>query len=633
MTLRWQLLAIGLVCAFSDPHDAKHAGGVAVDKKEPGQDNFDQYMSSYLPAGDDSYTKSFVGDNASWRNYETSYAGKSADYSAYLSKYGGKQANYGKYVSLYSSMAGSQPTSGKDYKGKGKEQLSAWNKTMTKTYDKYIPGAYESFAKESTEVRGQGGGQQQGGGTGGGSQQGSGSSQGGGSSQGSGGGNHGSGGSSQGSGGGQGQGEGGGQESDKKVGYEAFAGHWVQEYATAEGASNAFDYEGKEFASNGMGMGGSAGYADYMNQYAPGFTTEDGGGMMGSAKQPSEDIAVGADDEDLLRKPTELEEAPHEDASEDQVLEHFQRTAAAVEQVEAEAAKLGAAARDQAYADWAASRHRPAAKVEGEAAETVVPRQILRDAMAGLQGDATKQQNAEKSASSAMDWLLQAETDQVRSQGVAAHKGSIQAARRWSADVEREAAAARASAEALLLLPGLAPPQAAAGAALLRRSEAAWEEAHEAGLRLEQSLDDAASRATQTATKEILIRADERRAAFANAVETAAAKAKAAAAQEAQEAQEETAQSLGAEEGRRSAQGLRGPRSTGHGRDNSAGNAAYLGLQAEQLKAVSGNFLLWLTCVAGVVGTAAGIMSRLGGLAGRTSRSANLHEVALLEVM
>eukprot|EP00913_Durusdinium_trenchii_P001382 g1279.t1 len=67
------------------------------------------------------------------------------------------------------------------------------------------------------------------------------------------------------------EGGGGGNE----VGYEPFARPWVVQYATDEGGNNAFDYEGKEFASGGMQMGGVQDYADYMNQYAGEWVPEE----------------------------------------------------------------------------------------------------------------------------------------------------------------------------------------------------------------------------------------------------------------------------------------------------------------------------------------------------------------------
>lgn len=237
-------------------------------KDADAQNSFnDKYLKSYLPPGDEHYTDSWVGSNSSWRHYMSDFSGKSGDYQKYLSEYGGPQANYDQYVSLYASMAGSDVTSGDNYMGKGKSQLNAWNKSMMTTYNLYIPGPYENFAEQATEERtekkGQGVGQgtmNEGHGGGGESEGGSGGTpwmpKGGKES-------HSQGGSGGGGGDGGGDGGGGGE-----VGYEPFARPWVVQYATSEGGHNAFDYEGKEFASGGMEMGGVQDYADYMNQYA-----------------------------------------------------------------------------------------------------------------------------------------------------------------------------------------------------------------------------------------------------------------------------------------------------------------------------------------------------------------------------
>jgi len=230
-------------------------------KDADAQNSFnDKYLKSYLPPGDEHYTDSWVGSNSSWRHYMSDFSGKSGDYQKYLSEYGGPQANYDQYVSLYASMAGSNPTSGDNYMGKGKSQLNAWNKSMMTTYNLYIPGAYENFAEQATEERTEKKGQGVGQGTMNEGHAGGGKSEGGGSG--------GTpwmpkGGKESHSEGGSGGGGGGGE-----VGYEPFARPWVVQYATSEGGHNAFDYEGKEFASGGMEMGGVQDYADYMNQYA-----------------------------------------------------------------------------------------------------------------------------------------------------------------------------------------------------------------------------------------------------------------------------------------------------------------------------------------------------------------------------
>lgn len=245
---------------------------IASAKDADAQDSFnDKYLMSYLPPGDEHYTDSWVGENSSWRSYMSQYSGKSGDYQKYLKQYGGPQANYDQYVSLYASMAGADVTSGKDYNSKGKSQLDAWNKSMVTTYNLYIPGPYENFAEQATEERTGNGGQGVGKGTMGEGQGGSSGAGGGGQPQGSG-----SGGMPwipSGGGGGEKETEGGG--GGNEVGYEPFARPWVVQYATDEGGNNAFDYEGKEFASGGMQMGGVQDYADYMNQYAGEWVPEE----------------------------------------------------------------------------------------------------------------------------------------------------------------------------------------------------------------------------------------------------------------------------------------------------------------------------------------------------------------------
>lgn len=78
---------------------------------------------------------------------------------------------------------------------------------------------------------------------------------------------------------------GGGGGGGSEVGYEPFAKPWVVQYATDEGGQNAFDYEGKEFASGGMEMGGVQDYADYMNQYAGEWVPADSSDQKSSEQQ------------------------------------------------------------------------------------------------------------------------------------------------------------------------------------------------------------------------------------------------------------------------------------------------------------------------------------------------------------
>lgn len=70
----------------------------------------------------------------------------------------GDGADHLDYVSTYASMAGSNPSSGSDWSSKQDQQLKAWNKSMVKTYNLYIPGDYKHFAIEPTAQRANGGG-------------------------------------------------------------------------------------------------------------------------------------------------------------------------------------------------------------------------------------------------------------------------------------------------------------------------------------------------------------------------------------------------------------------------------------------------------------------------------------------
>eukprot|EP00933_Yihiella_yeosuensis_P010943 TRINITY_DN11784_c1_g1_i1.p1 TRINITY_DN11784_c1_g1~~TRINITY_DN11784_c1_g1_i1.p1 ORF type:complete len:485 (+),score=85.94 TRINITY_DN11784_c1_g1_i1:86-1540(+) len=296
------LSLIGLAAASSHESPQHHEPDLAdslqkAKQSPPAQASFGKYMKEYLPPGDSSYTDSFVANNASWRKYMSDYAGKSADYSKYLSEYGGKVANYDQYVSLYSSMAGPQPTSGSDWGSKGSQQLSAFNKSMESTFATYIPGNYGQMAQEGTEGREQGSGGQssggnQGGGSGGGGQGGQGG-QGQGGSSGEGGGSSGEGGNGGSEDGQEGTGSGSnGQAGKGQVGYEPFARKFVSQYASSEGTHNAFDYEGKEFASGGMSMGDTAQYAEYMDRYAPEWVTDNSQQSEMDRSSPHEDIAM-----------------------------------------------------------------------------------------------------------------------------------------------------------------------------------------------------------------------------------------------------------------------------------------------------------------------------------------------------
>merc|ERR1719281_1269747 len=55
-------------------------------------------------------------------------------------------------------MAGKDPASGNDYKGKQAQQLSSFNKSMQATYSKYMPASYQHFAADATNLRAAAGG-------------------------------------------------------------------------------------------------------------------------------------------------------------------------------------------------------------------------------------------------------------------------------------------------------------------------------------------------------------------------------------------------------------------------------------------------------------------------------------------
>lgn len=283
----------------------------------PEQDHYDSYMKSYLPPGDYGYADNFVGDKASWRSYMEGYAGSMANYTEYLASYGGSQADYDNYVSLYSSMAGEHPSSGDDWQDKENEQLNAWNKSMSQTFDNYIPGSYGSFAQQASDARMQGGA----GGAGAAGTGGSGGPGSGPGGSGTGGSGPGGSGLTGGSGGFGGQGgasapfgsgdlqQAGGdaQSSQADDGFQRFAGHFLDQYAGPE-ADNAFDYEGREFAGAGMSAGDVAQFATYMEDYAPQWVTERSDSAPAPAAPQSdlanmEDAQLGSQDDEPLVAP------------------------------------------------------------------------------------------------------------------------------------------------------------------------------------------------------------------------------------------------------------------------------------------------------------------------------------------
>eukprot|EP00440_Ansanella_granifera_P073823 gb/GFBE01080102.1/.p1 GENE.gb/GFBE01080102.1/~~gb/GFBE01080102.1/.p1 ORF type:complete len:709 (+),score=177.10 gb/GFBE01080102.1/:1-2127(+) len=658
------------------------AGANAAGSEKPAQDDFAKYMQTYLPPGDESYTGKWVGSNSSWRGY----MGSHGDYTKYLSQYGGPQADYDQYVSLYSSMAGPSVTSGNNYNGKGKQQLSAWNATMTKTYDTYIPPAYEQFAEESTEARTeQGGGgmphqggqqqphqkqqqqrqqQQQQGGSGqsawgppvplGGSK--------------------------------------GGQrhfyESEQdghhtKVGYERFAGPYVREYATDEGAHNAFDYEGKEFASGGMEMGGVQDYAEYMEQYAGEWVPS--GSVDGKAdKKDAADDAKTQDKRHGKRKDSKQDKSQDKkkdkkqdkkhDANHDKMQDkiqdqkqdkmqgkvqdshhakmpaahyesakknvtsrapeeddsnHSSPAAQALVLSEALTAQLGAAANDNAYAAWAVSRQRPiqtadvAAAKDAEQSLTLAMRKIQETGGGAVDEKSLHElEDASRAASSAIDRMQQAETDAVRTKAVAAHKACLKAARRWRAAAEAQAAKARREAEELA--KGQASPKDAASArAFLLRSEASAREAQEAGLRLEKSLGEALGVSTQKAAEEVLQRADDRRALLRGLLS-----------QTAESAEDRLAGSapLVAPVTEADQPALRGSRLNARSESSTVPNLSLLSLtRALTLQAVPGNMLIAVVSVGGVLSSIVGFIARRRRESRRASEGQML-EVALLSL-
>lgn len=370
------------------------------------------------------------------------YSGSTADYTKYLADYGGPQADYNHYVSLYSSMAGSQPTSGDNWQSKGGEQLSAWNKSMTSTFDTYIPGSFENFAEQSTQSRGQGGGGDQGSAT----LQGAISSQ---------------------SGGGAGYGGGasgyspfgsrsmvtedGGTQGE---GYKPFALKFVEQYATSAGLQNAFDYEGKEFASNGMQAGNTAQYAEYMMNYAPDWVSDTRSATAMTQKDSSASKSSAKSDGSTgstKKKASSSSSTKDLEAN----LKKFDAVEKQVEIAEVGSAQLRNASTDVSFAAWSVSRHPlPATKTT----ETQKQR-IATDI--GLQL-----------------WAATSEKD------------LLDTAKKWQQGVEKDAAAAKTGAKGLLQHDSSSAAAKAAAHALLHRAETAEAAARAAGPKLEKSFKD-----------------------------------------------------------------------------------------------------------------------------------------------
>lgn len=430
-------------------------------KEEPEQDKFGTYLEAYIPPGDESYTNSYVGDNSSWRHFMDQYSGSTADYTKYLADYGGPQADYSHYVSLYSSMAGSNPTSGNNWQSKGGEQLSAWNKSMTSTFDTYIPGSFENFAEQSTDSRmGQGGG----GGQGSAGRQGAGGSSKSGGEGGGGGGAaaSGSGGGASGywpfgagrsvngaTGGAQGEASGG---PDDEVGYKPFALKFVEQYATSEGLQNAFDYEGKEFASNGMQAGNTAQYAEYMMKYAPDWVSDTRSATAMTQKDSSASKSSAKSDESTGSAKNKASSASSTKDLQAN-LKKFDAVEKQVEIAEVGAAQLRNASSDVSFAAWSVSRHPlPAAKTTE-----------------------TKKQRTE----ALQLWAITSEKD------------LLETAKKWQQGVEKDAAAAKTGAKGLLQHDSSSSAAKAAAHALLHRAETADAAARVAGPKLEKSFKDA----------------------------------------------------------------------------------------------------------------------------------------------
>eukprot|EP00931_Biecheleriopsis_adriatica_P087719 TRINITY_DN62150_c0_g1_i1.p1 TRINITY_DN62150_c0_g1~~TRINITY_DN62150_c0_g1_i1.p1 ORF type:complete len:635 (+),score=164.42 TRINITY_DN62150_c0_g1_i1:30-1934(+) len=518
-------------------------GGLALAtvQAEPAQDNFDdKYMKSYLPPGDQHYTGAWVGDNSSWRHYMDQYSGKQADYTKYLHQYGGPQADFDKYVSLYSSMAGPAVTSGSNYTGKGKQQLNAWNRTMTKTYGTYVPGAFQGYAEESTQARGMGGGGNIGGQIGG---QGS-----------SGGGGGGPGGSSFGGWTPHGGGSGGQDHfyesgGKTKMGYQPFAEPYVKIYATDEGAHNAFDYEGKEFASGGMEMGGVQDFADYMQQYAgewvpsgstPMSSSSSSGGTPTSSSQKKEQkgerTASSAHQKGHRQHSRDAKdhEAKHHEAKtpaskEQQAKQHSstprthsksaaashashdlrsnathaagQNATHAVELAEGLSAELRMAAHDKHFARWSIGRHRrnlhpgrASQEAEQMLQQTMDRVQVLAPGVAD-ERSLRMLEDASRAAALAIEALQKAETSDVRKQALEAHEASVKAVEHWRAAVEEELARAQLQASA--------EHSANAGALQLRCKEL-QREVQQASSQLQEALAEELSRSTEQAEVRVL---------------------------------------------------------------------------------------------------------------------------------
>lgn len=575
------------------------AGGHADDDPADNmQKNFGMFMEQYLPPGDDKFTEKFTGGNSSWRDYMSKYGGGSSGYDHYIHQFGGSQADYGQYVSLYSSMAGTGVTSGGDYNSKGKSQLAAWNKTMAKTYDKYIPGSYEHFAAQATEERaagkvpteGGGGAQQNAGGAG----QGGGGGSGGPSETGSSG--SGGGGGESGEGSSQQQHENGGGE-QHEVGYKRFAEPYVSEYAAGE-EHNAYDYEGIEFASAGMDMGSVGDFSNYVENYAGNWVPEG----SASAAKPSKPAGMEATSRPAS---TPADEEFHAAAHPN--LEAAQKAAMGAE---ASVTQLHRASLDKAYATWSVAKHLPQqglSKLSDAEAHQALQKAMAR--LKGLSKDSGVQEleEASQAASSAISRLGKAETEALKRRAEAAHKASVRSARQWQDAITASAQSAQTTAE----LQAKAFPDDLELQKLVLRCKVLTEQARTDGQELERSLEEALGKSVQSAQLALLQRAKKRENSLhAVLMEVADLTVKDTKSQQALPSQ-------------------KAPSATDRTVDSSS---TLLVAFSQNFKAVPASYLLIAISVAGTVCAFAGVSSRLQGRSRHVQSSQSLSEVPLLSL-
>ncbi|CAJ1426906.1 unnamed protein product [Effrenium voratum] len=534
-----------------------------------------------------------------------------------------------------------------------KGQLDAWNKSMSKTYDLYIPGPYESFAQDATEERTESGGNSVGSGTESEGQGGGGSHSEGTQEQSGGGGSGGSAGQDSGY-----QPGGGKKTASGEVGYESFAKPWVIEYATEEGGRNAFDYEGKEFASGGMQMGGVQDYAEYMEQYAGQWVPDqasalshqsshdahehdahehnardahderDGHDAHNAHEDKSHEADDAKDDDDSHEAHDEnghnhgfpeasAQEAHHEKGShtpkhvrgskhghahgdalhdgkaskgdeapapallaEEPMKAHpmqpvrfsWDPKAEALASARRSVRELQQAAQDPAYASWTLSKRGklvPASRAEKlrkamEDIRLLTRRPLDAQSLQELE-------DASRAASGAITRLEEAETQQLRLRAQAASKAMRQGAAEWTARV-REAA----------------------------QDPELREQASRAGAELQKSLTAALTTQTQKSMQELLAHAEQRRGLLRGVVEAVDVGPQASS-EELKEASLEVGQA---------SQALARPP------------------MAEQLKVVSGSWLLLLVTGSGLLCCAAGFLRRVDG----ASKQRESKEIALLNL-